>query len=362
MMFTGSYHSTDVEILLKPIDIVDTPIVEKEALIQSGRRHYSEMLSYERLPSTRYLRVFHEALAQNRERMAADVALLARLIADRHEGAITLVSLARAGTPVGVLLRHTLERHFKRRASHFSVSIIRDRGVDANALCYLLDRGYRDTSLVFVDGWTGKGVIARELKEAIAAFNRGHGTQVSADLYVLADLAGSAAVAASTEDYLIPSSILNATISGLISRSILNRDHIGPDDFHGCRYYAEYAASDLSRWFVEALSSTIDVVMDRPLPAWQAPNRPRLQEASRSFLQWVALHFGVRDPRRVKPGLGEATRVLLRRIPDLLLVRDPLDSSVRHLMVLAAERRVPVEHAPGLPYRACALIRGLAHD
>jgi hypothetical protein len=362
MMFTGSYHSTDVEILLKPIDIVDTPIVEKEALIQSGRRHYSEMLSYERLPSTRYLRVFHEALAQNRERMAADVARLCRLIADRHEGAITLVSLARAGTPVGVLLRHTLERHFKRRASHFSVSIIRDRGVDANALCYLLDRGYRDTSLAFVDGWTGKGVIAGELAKAIAAFNRGHGTQVSADLYVLADLAGVAAASASAEDYLIPSSILNATISGLISRSILNRDHIGPDDFHGCRYYAEYAASDLSRWFVEALSSTIDVVMDRPLPAWQAPDRPRLQEASRSFLQWVALHFGVRDPRRVKPGLGEATRVLLRRIPDLLLVRDPLDSSVRHLMVLAAERRVPVEHAPGLPYRACALIRRLAHD
>ncbi|MGH8581690.1 MAG: cysteine protease StiP family protein [Gammaproteobacteria bacterium] len=361
-MFTGSYPHTDVQILLKPIDIIDTPVMEKEALIQSGRRHYSELISFERLPSGRYLQVFHQAMAQNRQRMATDVARLAGLIADRHAGAITLVSLARAGTPVGVLIRHTLERHFQRRASHYSVSIIRDRGLDANALRYILDRGHRDTSLVFVDGWTGKGVIAGELAEAIATFNRVHGTEVSADLHVLADLSGSAAVAASVEDYLIPSSILNATISGLISRSILNRDYIGPDDFHGCRYYAEYAADDLSRWFVEALLTSIDSVMDRPLPPWRAPERPLLQEASRSFLQWAALHFGVGDPNRVKPGLGEATRVLLRRVPDRLLVRDPREPSVRHLLLLARERRVPVEHAPGLPYRAAALIRGLAHE
>ena len=360
MMFTGSYHPADVQILLKPITIGDTPLAEKEALIQSGRRHYSEMISYERLPSARYLQVFHEAMAHNQRRMAGDVARLARLIAERHEGEITLVSLARAGTPVGVLLRHTLERHFRRRASHFSVSIIRDRGLDANALRYILDRGFRDESLVFVDGWTGKGVIARELSGAVAAFNQGYGTDVSADLHVLADLSGTAAVAASAEDYLIPSSILNATISGLISRSILNRDYIGPNDFHGCRYYAEHAAADLSRWFVETLLGAINAMVGTSGSPWQAPDRPRLQATSRSFLEWVALRFGVCDPNRVKPGLGEATRVLLRRIPDLLLVRDPREPSTRHLLLLARELRVPVEHAPELPYRAAALIRDLA--
>jgi len=77
-------------------------------------------------------------------------------------------------------------------------------------------------------------------------------------------------------------------------------------------------------------------------------------------LEWVALRFGVCDPNRVKPGLGEATRVLLRRIPDLLLVRDPREPSTRHLLLLARELRVPVEHAPELPYRAAALIRDLA--
>jgi hypothetical protein len=46
-------------------------------------------------------------------------------------------------------------------------------------------------------------------------------------------------VAASAEDYLIPSSILNATLSGLISRSVLNADYIYAQDFHGCVFYQQ---------------------------------------------------------------------------------------------------------------------------
>ena len=44
--FHGSYLPQQVQFLLKPISVetvVDT--AHKEALIQSGRRHYSEMLS-----------------------------------------------------------------------------------------------------------------------------------------------------------------------------------------------------------------------------------------------------------------------------------------------------------------------------
>jgi hypothetical protein len=52
--------------------------------------------------------------------------------------------------------------------------------------------------------------------------NQRYALHIDSGLYVLVDLAGVAAVAASAEDYLIPSSILNATLSGLISRSVLN--------------------------------------------------------------------------------------------------------------------------------------------
>ena len=48
MNFSGSYRSGDVSFLLKPLDLLDfVDIPEKEKLIQSGQRHYSEMLSPE---------------------------------------------------------------------------------------------------------------------------------------------------------------------------------------------------------------------------------------------------------------------------------------------------------------------------
>ena len=139
--FSGSYRQEDVEFLLTPMalePILD--LAEKERLIQSGQRHYSEMLSPESLPSPAYLALFQSAFAANRLQMARDCLRLAALIAARRTGAITLVSLARAGTPVGVILGHLLRQVFQRECSHYSVSIIRDRGIDANALKYILAR------------------------------------------------------------------------------------------------------------------------------------------------------------------------------------------------------------------------------
>jgi len=59
----------------------------------------------------------------------------------------------------------------------------------------------------------------------------------------------------------------------------------------------------------------------------------------------------------VKPGVGEATRVLLRRVPDLLLLRNPHDLAVAHLQVLAQEKQVAIVYDEKLPYRAVSLIK-----
>ena len=50
-MFSGSYLPEDVTFLLKPVHLESTDLVEKEQLIQSGQRHYSEMITREKLPS-----------------------------------------------------------------------------------------------------------------------------------------------------------------------------------------------------------------------------------------------------------------------------------------------------------------------
>jgi hypothetical protein len=362
-MFSGSYRPNDVYILLKPIHIEDTPIAQKEYLIQSGQRHYSELLSREQLPSERYMQVFNLAFEQNRERMARDLLQLARLIAATKQSEITLVSLARAGTPIGVILKHILQRYYQRNASHYSISIIRDRGIDSNALRYILTQGHADSSIVFVDGWTGKGVITCELKNSIAAFNQTFGVAISPDLYVLADLAGSAAIAASAEDYLIPSSILNATISGLISRSILNRDYIQVNDFHGCVYYQEFSLHDLSMWFVHAMLGSVDrLAQTLGLEFAITIDKQSLQITSKQFINTMMTSHHVHDVNRIKPGIGEATRVLLRRVPDLLILRNQYDEAIQHLLILAEEKNVRVLIDPDLPYQAAALIKEVLHD
>ena len=63
--FSGSYDPDDVIFLLKPAIIAPTPVAEKEALIQSGARHYSEMLSPEAAPGEAYLALYDAALERN---------------------------------------------------------------------------------------------------------------------------------------------------------------------------------------------------------------------------------------------------------------------------------------------------------
>ena len=360
-MFSGSYDPADVTFLLRRVTLEPTDVAEKERLIQSGRRHYSEMISPERLPSPAYLRVFHESLAREKPRFARDVLTLAHHLATERQGEVVIVSLARAGTPVGVLVVRALRRLFGRAAHHYSVSIIRDRGIDEAALRHVLAH-HAAGSVVFVDGWTGKGVMARELRRAVTAFNARHRVTLDPGLYVVADLCGAARFAASGDDYLIPSSVLGATISGLVSRSVLNDRVVGAGEFHGCLYYAEFADHDLSRAFVDEVFEQMERQSDSlaGLPDGLTP-RENIERWHRSeaFLAAVRRRFGTRDVNHIKPGIGEATRVLLRRVPDRVLVRYPGAANVAHLLLLAREKGVPVEVDEALPYAAAALIKEL---
>lgn len=358
MRFHGSYRPQDVEFLLKPIsvDLIEDTRT-KEMLIQTGARHYSEMLSPEKLPSERYRLLFSEAHRINRHRMAHDCLILAELIRRNVGPRPTLVSLARAGTPVGAILAHLLFSLTGERVEHYSISIIRDRGIDANALDEILRRGADPATIVFIDGWTGKGVITEELKRAITHYNASRDTALRPDLYVIADLAGKAYCAATTEDYLIPSSILNATISGLVSRSVLNQA-IGPTDYHGCVLFYEFAEHDLSVWFVDeivgearAVAGHMDLDSVRPIdPAATAAR-------TAGYLHAEMARLGIVDRNLIKPGIGEATRVLLRRLPERLILRDRDAECVQHLLVLAGEKEVPVEEHPAMPFQAVSIIR-----
>lgn len=350
--FSGSYDPADVTFLLKPVTMPSTEIAEKERLIRAGT-HYSEMIAPETPPSLEYLALYEAALARNGARLAADVAALAAALAERADGCeVVIASLARAGTPIGVLLRRTLAA-WGVASTHYSLSIIRDRGIDRTALAHIAAR-HRAADTVFVDGWTGKGAIAGELARSLVDRPMGFAPVLA----VVADPAGVADIAATADDYLIASGLLNGIVSGLVSRSILSDATVGPGDFHACVTYPQFAAHDVSRAFVDRLAP-LAAASPRVVRRGHCEQRPALRQACAAMLDTIMAASGVRDPNRIKPGIAEATRALLRRVPDRLFLRDPADPDTAHLVHLGQIRDVPIEPLLGdSRYRAVAVIAG----
>ncbi|MEJ2668907.1 MAG: cysteine protease StiP family protein [Gammaproteobacteria bacterium] len=353
----GSYAPEDCLFLLKPIRANYQSIADKETLIQSGKMHYSQIIHQESAPSAAYTTLFHHMTQRYKKRLAQEIMLLASHIHTARQGDITLLSLARAGTPIGVLLHRALTHHFSRRSTHYSISVVRDRGIDTQALHYVLEHGHTDRSIVFVDGWTAKGVITHELHRAIDAFNAKHHTRIPRELFVISDIGGTADAQATFDDYTIPSALLNSTVSGLVSRSILN-DEIGPTDFHGCVPYTHLKPNDKSVWFIDEIFSQMQRGVQAPPPTL---NPSICRQRANSFLQWVRKHHNVSDMNRIKPGIAEATRVLLRRVPDQLLLRQYGAPETLHLERLAAEKLVPTTEVTAMPFGACSLIKDVTH-
>ena len=261
---------------------------------------------------------------------------------------MVLVSLARAGTPVGILLKRYLRWKYGITVPHYSISIIRGRGIDQNAMRYLLCR-YRPEDMLFVDGWIGKGAILSELRKAVADF-----PGVSPELAVLADPANVTKLCGTHEDILIPSSCLNCTVSGLVSRTFLRDDIIGETDFHGAVYYGELEAQDLSYAFISEIQSRFQKEYSQKDTGDSGQG---LDEVLR-----IGREFKIEDVNLIKPGIGETTRVLLRRVPWKVLVHEKYmgDKALEHILRLAKEKNVPVQTYPLKNYKACGIIKKLA--
>jgi hypothetical protein len=337
-------------------------VEDREEAVQSGGAHYAESLPIEYEPTPQYRELFDVALRESAATVATAVGVVTELtLAERGRG-IVLASLARAGTPIGILMRRWAARRYGLDLPHYAVSIVRGRGIDATALHYLA-RHHDPARVVFVDGWTGKGAIVRELTAALADHERLTGQRFIPDLAVLADPGHCVRTFGTRDDFLVPSACLNSTVSGLVSRTVLNDALIGPDDFHGAKFYAQLASSDVSAAFLDAVTARFEEVAGRVDASW-----PDVAASDRSvtWSGWRAVDrisdaYGIGDVNLVKPGVGETTRVLLRRVPWRVLVRDdavlePLDPDLRHVLLLAEQRGVPVEVAHDLPYRCVGLI------
>ncbi|MEU1051823.1 phosphoribosyltransferase [Streptomyces sp. NPDC005876] len=356
----SSYAPDEVGWLLQDLSDVtlEAPTEEREEAIQSGGAHYAESLPVEYQPSEEYRELFHAALGESAARLARAVGAVTDLVLAERSPRPVLVSLARAGTPVGVLMRRWARFRHGLDLPHYAVSIVRGRGIDANALRWLATH-HDPADVVFVDGWTGKGAITRELAAALDAFAATDGvTGFDPEIAVLADPGSCVRTYGTRDDFLIPSACLNSTVSGLISRTVLRADLVGPHDFHGAKFYRELAGADLSNAFLDAVAARFPEVteaVDAQAKELLAADRTPTWEGWRA-VERISEEYGIHDVNLVKPGVGETTRVMLRRVPWKVLARTGAGADLDHVRLLAAQRGVPVEEVDGLPYTCVGLI------
>ena len=368
--FSGSYLPSEVTLLLDIVSadsVNDISPTQKEALIQSGQRHYSDMLTLEKPPSATHEALYNQALAAGKQRMANDVTSLAFSLHQLFHACVSasqpliLVSLVRAGLPIGVLLQKALSdasASYALASQHYGVSIIRDRGLDPVALQYILQQ-HPHSPIVFVDGWTGKGAIYGELQRSLAQitdkrqqaqlFHQGDGV---IPLVTLADPAGVAWLSASDDDWLMPASLLNSTVSGLISRTLYREPS---DGLHQAVYYDKLQPWDRSGEFIQ----TIDALRQQtPLPT---PLTGKLLPifATQSVIDDLAARFAISNRNRIKPTIAEATRAILRRDPECVLVNEMADGQdtalLRHL---CEEKNIQLIADTSIaPYQAVTIIK-----
>lgn len=379
---SGSYLSSDVTVLLDIVDkasVADVPVSQKEALIQSGQRHYSDMLTLENAPTAMHEQLYQQALAQGTTRTATDIANLAYTLHHIFQQTVSterpliLVSLVRAGLPIGVLLQRALadaDSSYALPSVHYGISIIRDRGLDPVALQMILN-AHPESPIVFVDGWTGKGAIYQELARSLDAFSD-HSHPNFANIFhqgapnntavipllTLADPAGVAWLAASEEDWLIPSGLLNSTVSGLISRSLYIEPQSG---LHRSVFYDNLVAVDHSLAFVDQIDGARRALSTSP-QYLQTFKQPRYQTAD--LIDMLAAEYDISNRNRIKPTIAEATRAILRRDPERILLATADHPDTVLLRHLCSERdiNITVLGAKILPYQAITLIRQRATD
>ena len=176
-------------------------------------------------------------------------------------------------------------------------------------------------------------------------------------------------MAASGEDWLIPSGVLGSTISGLISRSICQSDTLQANEieesnlgqWHGCVEYNHLKAFDMSQSFIKQINQIRRELPSEKNAVWTSAQQQLQRQRSQAVVKQLAEQYQITNINRIKPSIAEATRAILRRVPDLVLLRDANDADTALLRHLTEVTQTPVKVVGDqiAPYRAITLIQKL---
>lgn len=364
-----TYSPEDAILLIDEVkNFTFTDVKKKETLIQSGKAHYSSMLSKEALPTEMQMEVFHASLERYKDKIADGVMYLAKEFEIKRKelgyDEIVIVSLIRAGLPLGANIQRCLRKEGV-KSVHYGISIIRDKGIDAVAMKAIM-REHQNAFITFVDGWIGKGAITRQLKKSCQQLG------LQCYLYTLSDPTNDLTNDAPySQDWLIPFGILGSVVSGLLSRTIYQET----PRLHGAIYYdtLEYKATDVTAYYLDMIEQAIKERKEqfnawygsenKPVKVLQGNDEPigvapRYTEGNiLSLCQFIMEHHNVAKINNIKPSIAEATRAVLRRVPEKVLVANKQDPDVALLLDLCKRNDVVVEEFNTTPYRAITIIK-----
>ena len=146
---------------------------------------------------------------------------------------------------------------------------------------------------------------------------------------------------------------MNSTVSGLISRSLYTEPQPG---LHRAIFYDNLIEFDHSLAFIEQIDSKRQQLASSPknLPTF---NQPRY--STQSIIDELAVDYNINNRNRIKPTIAEATRAILRRDPERILLATASHPDTTLLRHLCSDRNIEISvlGAKILPYQAITLIK-----
>lgn len=306
----------------------------------------SGIIAAESLPKDDMLDIYYKY--SQFSHIASLVAKVGECIYCKYEKCgFVLVSFSGSGAPFGILLKRYLEEFYGIEIEHYSISITYDEGVDENALNYIRNAHPLQT-MVFVDGWSGNGMVYNKLKESLEKYNEKYHTAILPHMAVLSDPARLIELRGTDYDQFIPYSVLGAVGRGLVGETCYCEDSIAR--YHVAVIHHKYEKYDKSMEFIDSVFKCFK----EPAFSW---NNRTLAETAVSTIENTetadidTLHNKLKKlfpnidvKRQVCLGTGETFHAILHEEPIVLLIDSYCCYGfVREMKQIAENRGIPVE-------------------
>ncbi len=308
---------------------------EREELVRLGTPRRSVII--EEYPMSRdYFDIVLKHYEEYNERYSSLVGQLAEMLYEDAGNKLVLVSIVRAGVPIGILIKMYLEKFYGVSVPHYGISLI--DGPDKAAMECIIKK-HDVEGIRFVDGWSGKGTVALEIKKSVEE----RYPDIKPDLFVLADPAGVCRYCVTKYDVYIPYSPLNAVSTGLVS--VTAKMH--STGFHAATYLSELELQDVSNGLIKMASSLFtEKQFTPPIQKSVLSNKCRAMSVANLLNEEI---------NSLNVGINEVGRALLRRRLMAIYVRDINCPEVSVIKELATLKNIPVVTAPIEYYTAVSV-------